>query len=180
MDKKEFSTFAMALKTYYPRENLLPNTQAMELWYQELCDLPYNVAVTALREHVQTNKFSPTIAEIREKATTVITGQVQDWGEGWKSVQNAIRKYGMYQPEEALESMDELTAQAVRRLGFKELCTSENTIADRARFKDIYEQLAKRQKEDALLPPSIKKAISEIRKSSMIEKQDVKKIGVSE
>ena len=34
MNKQEFSLFTMALKTYYPRENLLPNTQAMELWYQ--------------------------------------------------------------------------------------------------------------------------------------------------
>ena len=31
MDKREFATFAAASKTYYPRENLLPNPQAMEL-----------------------------------------------------------------------------------------------------------------------------------------------------
>lgn len=33
MTKKEFAKIAMALKTYYPKESLLPNEQAMELWF---------------------------------------------------------------------------------------------------------------------------------------------------
>ena len=34
MTKKEFAIFAAALKTYYPREQLLPNSEAMELWFR--------------------------------------------------------------------------------------------------------------------------------------------------
>ena len=43
MNREEFATWTMALKTYYPRENLLPNNQAMELWYKQLQDIPYDV-----------------------------------------------------------------------------------------------------------------------------------------
>ena len=82
MNKQEFSLFTMALKTYYPRENLLPNTQAMELWYQQLQDIPYRTAEAALNQWVATNKWSPSIADIRETAAGVASGEVLDWGEG--------------------------------------------------------------------------------------------------
>ena len=88
--------FAMALRTYYPKEQLLPNQQAMELWYRELCDIPYNVAEAALRKWVATNKWSPTIADLREMAATVTEGEMPDWGEGWEQVLKAIKKYGSY------------------------------------------------------------------------------------
>lgn len=64
MDKKEFSLFAMALKTYYPKEQLLPNTQAMELWYKQLKGIPYLIAEMALQKWVATNKWSPTISDL--------------------------------------------------------------------------------------------------------------------
>lgn len=110
MNKQEFSLFTMALKTYYPRENLLPNTQAMELWYQQLQDIPYRTAEAALNQWVATNKWSPSIADIRETAAGVASGEVLDWGEGWEQVLKAIRKYGLYRAEDAMESFDPIQA----------------------------------------------------------------------
>ena len=78
MTKQEFAQFAMALRTYFPKEQLLPNTQAMELWYQELADIPFDVAQLTLRKWVSTNKWSPSIAEIRELAATVTDGELPD------------------------------------------------------------------------------------------------------
>ena len=57
MNKKEFGIFAAALKTYYPKEQILPNQQAMELWYRELCDIPYITAEAALRKWVVISKW---------------------------------------------------------------------------------------------------------------------------
>lgn len=71
MTKKEFATFAMALKTYYPRENILPNEQSMALWYDHLKSIPYEVAEIALRQWVNHNKWSPSIAEIRGQSKSV-------------------------------------------------------------------------------------------------------------
>lgn len=64
MNKKEFAAFAMALQTYFPREQLLPNKQAMELWYRQLKDIPLQIAEMALQKWVATNKWSPSISEI--------------------------------------------------------------------------------------------------------------------
>lgn len=147
MNKQEFAAWAMALKTYYAKEQLLPNPQAMELWYRELQDIPAEVADAALRKWVSTNKWSPTIAEIREMTTDVKNGEIPDWGEGWEQVQRAIRNYGFYQPIEAMESMEPLTREAVKRMGgFRNICVSENPVTERANFRMVYETLAKRER----------------------------------
>jgi len=162
MDKKEFALFASALKTYFPRENLLPNTQAMHLWYHELCDIDYKIAEIALRKWVATNKWSPTIADIRDAARTVAQGAVPDWGEGWQQVKMAIRKYGMYNIAEAMESLDGITKETVERIGFYELCVSENPEASRANFRMVYEELARRKANDDQIALPLREAILKI------------------
>ena len=162
MTRDEFKNFAMALKTYYPREQLLPNLQAMELWYQELSDIPNDVAIAALRKYVSANKFSPTIADIREMAVTVTQGEKPDWSEGWRQLELAIRKYGQYNIPDAMASMDDITRQTVKRLGYRNLCMSENVMADRANFRMIFEQLAERKQKEQQMPMSLSQLIEGI------------------
>ena len=169
MNKSEFATFAAALKTYYPREGLLPNQQAMELWFRQLEDIPYKVAELVLNQWVATNKWSPSIADIREKAAVVKNGEIPDWGEGWEQVTKAIRRYGLYRQAEALASMDEITRRCVERLGFWELCASENVMADRANFRMIYEQLAERKKKEAQTPQPLLGLIQAMQGAKMLE-----------
>lgn len=162
MNKKEFSIFAMALKTYYPRENLLPNEQAMELWFKQLEDIPFQVAEVGLNKWVSLNKWSPSIADIREIASETISGQITDWGDGWEQVLRAIRQYGSYNASAALDSMDSITRKCVERLGFREICMSENISVERANFRMLYEQIANRQKEDSKLSLSIKTKLAQL------------------
>lgn len=160
MNKKEFAIFASALRTYYPREKLLPNEQAMELWFNQLQDLPYDIATLTLNKWVATNKWSPSIADIREQAAGITHGTPRDWGEAWQEVLKAIRQYGSYQEKEALESMDETTRRVVNRLGFRNICASEEIQVDRANFRMIYEQEIQREKQDAQIPPKLKELIT--------------------
>ena len=71
MNKKEFAIWASALKTYYPKEKILPNAQALELWYKQLQNIPYDIAEITLNEWVAKNVFSPSIAEILQNAEGV-------------------------------------------------------------------------------------------------------------
>ena len=160
MDRKEFALFASALRTYYPREKLLPNEQAMELWFKQLQDIPYKLAELTLNTWVATNKWSPSIADIREKATGYIHGEAKEWGEAWQEVLKAITKYGSYQELEALESMSETTRRVVDRLGFRNLCMSEEIQVDRANFRMIYEQEIQREKHNAQIPQNLKAIIA--------------------
>ena len=153
MTKQEFAVFAQALRTYYPREKILPNAEAMELWYRQLCDMPYKVAETALNSWVPNNKWSPSIAEILEEARKIVNGETPGWSEEWEKVVRAIHKYGYMGQMEALESFENpITRDCVSRLGFMQLCTSENQIADRANFRMIYEQAAARKEREDRMP----------------------------
>lgn len=169
MDKKQFAIFASGLRTYYPRENLLPNEQAMELWFKQLEDIDYKVAEVALHKWVATNKWSPSIADLRETATEITQGEIPDWGAGWHLVNRAIHLYGSYEPEKAYAMMDEITATCVKRLGWNNLCFSENQEADRANFRMIFEAEAKRKRREAQVPPKIAKLAEKFQLKSIDE-----------
>lgn len=163
MEKREFAVFVSALKTYFPKENLLPNDQAMELWFRQLQDIPYQVAELALNKWVATNKWSPSIAEIREQAAAIKCGEKPLWSDGWEEVLRAIKSYGSYRETEALQSMTETTRQAVKRLGFRNICMSENIMADRANFRMIFEQIADREHKTQQLPVQLTNLIEAVR-----------------
>lgn len=147
MERKEFGLLASAMRTYYPKESILPNKEAMELWFRELQDIPYPVAEAALRKWVATEKWSPTIAEIRATAANVSNGRLPDWGEGWMSVQKAFSRFGRDRKAEALASFDPITRKTVEYLGWVNLCNSTNSEMDRANFRQCFETVAKREKE---------------------------------
>lgn len=177
MNRAEFGKLAMALKTYYSKEEkLLPNEQAMALWFIQLQDLDYETAEMAVNAWVATHKWSPSIAEIREQALTIRKGRTPDWGEGWNQVQKAISRYGMYRPEEAVESLDGVTREVVRRMGFRNICMSENAEAERANFRMLYEELAHRRRDDEQLPYMLRISIAE-RQKELTGGSDLKRIG---
>lgn len=167
MDKQEFATLAMALRTYYPKESILPNKEAMQLWYRELQDIPYHVAEMALRKWVATNKWSPSIAEIREMTAGIVNGEELTWGEAWEKVLKAIRMHGSYGKREALESLDPLTRRCVECIGYMDLCMSENIMVERAHFQKIFEIYAKRQKTERQIAQPLLQAIHQVQVKSL-------------
>ena len=169
MTKQEFATLAMAIRTYYPKEQILPNQQAMELWYRELQDIPADVAEAALRKWVATNKWSPTIAELRETAAEVRNGEIPDWGEGWKQVLEAIRFYGRERPKSAIESMHPLVGEVAERMGWWNLCMSTNPGADRETFRKMYEIFAEREQTRQQIALPLQEVISQLRLENSTE-----------
>ena len=164
MTRDEFSKFAMALKTYYPRETLLPNKEAIELWYLQLQDIPYTVASASLNKWVALNKWSPSIADLRETASSIIGDESQGWGEAWAEVCRAITSFGHVRVKEALESLSPLTRKVTEQIGFYDLCicpVDEKPIM-MANFRKIYEQVAEREKKNAQIPAVTKQLISQI------------------
>lgn len=162
MDKKQFATFAMALKTYYPKENILPNDKAMELWFDQLQDIPYNIAEIGLKKWVSLNKWSPSIAEIRQMSAEISLGEIPDWSEAWDEVQRTIRQYGSYGADKAMESLSPLTRETTKRIGFTHLCMSENPISDRANFKIIYEGIVERKQKETQLSAPLRQLIAQV------------------
>lgn len=166
MTKREFGLFAAAIRTYYPRENILPNEQAHDLWFRQLQDIPFPVAEAILAKWVATNKWSPSIADIRDGVAEIQNGgPAPDWGEAWDQAMNAIRRFGSYDEDGALASLPPLTRETVRRLGYKSLCWSENQVADRANFRQVYEILSKRKVETDKIPLPVRETLKALTES---------------
>lgn len=169
MDKGEFAAWAAALQTYFPRYNIFPNEAAMELWYRELKDVPGDLLTAALRAWVNTEKWPPSIAELRERCAEIVNGPAPDWGDAWKEVVRAIGRYGTMRPEEALADMSELTRRTVERMSWRDICLSENPDTLRAQFRQVYQTVTKREIEDRKLPQELKAAIQTLQIGSGVK-----------
>lgn len=160
MTTTEFSRWAMALKTYFPRDNLLPSKEAMELWFLELRDIPFEIATAMLRKWADTEKWPPSIAEVRKMCAELSAGKLPDWSDAWAEVTKAIGKYGYIDEEGALDSMSPLTQTAVEKIGWRAICQSENPDTIRAQFRQVFQIYANREIEDRQLTPELKQVIT--------------------
>jgi len=108
-----------------------------------LRDLDYEVTNAAVARLLATLRYMPTPSEIRESALTLTVGEQPAGGEQWGRVRSAIHEQGIYRtPGKDFVFHDPVTARCVTALGWEELCNSENTVADRARFIELYDKLA--------------------------------------
>lgn len=181
MTKQEFAQIQMGICVAYPKAKILETDQAMDFWYEMIGDLDYQVVNNAVLEHISTSVFPPSIAEIRQKCTQRLNPIITDWGAAWEEVQNAMRRYGYYREEEAMASLSSLTAVAVRRMGFRNLCMSENPVADRAHFQRMYEGMVKEEQNRVQLPWSVREQKQRMIESNLppvevIEQKDVEGI----
>ena len=166
MNEREFATIASAIKAAWPNANIMPDKQSKNVWYTMLADLDYTICTNAIKQLMSTNIFPPSIAEIRQKCIAVCEIPEKDWGDAWKSVQKAIGAWGYMREDEAMETFDDRTRSVVRRLGWRNICHSENIAADRANFRMIYEAELKAEKEQKLLPETVRMQQEKIRQLS--------------
>ena len=165
MTAKEFGLLADAIKTYFPRDNVLPTENALRLWYAELKDIPYQIAYAALRKYVSTNKFAPTIADIREQAAELYNQREGDISENtaWQLVWKAICNSG-YHAEEEFEKLPETVKRAVgsasqlRQWALAEVDDKTITVWQ-SNFQRIYRLERQKELERRKLSPDVLKLI---------------------
>ena len=68
MKREEFLILAKGMKAVWTDPKFLPDKDAFDVWFEMLKDLPYREASIGLKDYMQTSKFPPTIADIRERA----------------------------------------------------------------------------------------------------------------
>ena len=151
----EFRVLAKGMKAVYPQPNFLPDMDAVNVWYELLKDIDYQVANMAIQMHAQSSKFPPTVAEIRESASKIVHGETKDWSKAWEEACKAMSRFGRDRKAEAYETLDDLTREVIDRLGYRNLCMSESIASDRANFRTIYTELAERRTQSSKLSPQI-------------------------
>jgi hypothetical protein len=125
------------------------NEGTADIYAQMLGDLEFDIAQRAVARLLSSWEMAclPTIGEIRRTATDLRLGPVRPGGEAWGDVQDAMRRVGGYEPEPTFE--DPIVARVVASFGWRALCFEGDGTADRARFVQAYDALAKQARVDA-------------------------------
>jgi hypothetical protein len=131
-------------------------TQLM-LWVQLLGDLPGDVLKAAALQHMASSQWFPAVAELRQQAGAIVAPAAQTAIEAWGDVTAAMASARYYRYADGFHEFpvfeDPITQKVVNAMGWGNLCGSEDAAADRARFLQGYEAVAKRHEtERGILP----------------------------
>ncbi len=158
MTKDEWKKIIIVLEEAY-KDRFRMTEDSFIVWYDMLKDISFDNMKAAAYKLMTESEFAPTIAALRKRAAEIVNPIDDDPYKAWEEARKAIRDYGMYKPEKALASLSPRTREVVEILGFSNLCHSENQVSDRARFIDYYKQQIEKEKQNALMPPSVKAQI---------------------
>lgn len=170
MNKDEFKQFFTYINAVTTDTN--PNPAKTQVYFDALSDLPFDVAMLAAKKVIATleNPFLPMPAVFRGVAVEITSPKIPTAGEAYEEVLRAIRNFGGYREKEALESLSPVTLKAVKAVGWKSICYSEEPDIIRAQFRKAYEALEKRERTEAKVPSKLKALTDEILDAHQIEK----------
>lgn len=122
------------------------------VWFDMFKDDDYKTFSQAVKRLISTNQFMPSIAEIKKEIALLKTPTLQLNAEDeWEAVLSAIRKYGFYKPQEALETLTPLTKHIVKIIGWGRLCSSESVQWERKEFIELFKNKKDNAEEVAML-----------------------------
>lgn len=138
MNKEDFVKAMTFLAIAYNKEF---TEEQLSVWYDFFKNEEYEEFKNAIKRIIPKKQFIPSIAELKQELTYIKTPSLQlKADEEWEKVREAIRKYGYYRSNEAIESLNPLTARVVNAIGgFQNLCQSTNTDWSRKNFIDMFE-----------------------------------------
>lgn len=171
MERDEFKILVKAMKAVYAQSAFIPDQDAFNVWYALLKDLTYEQANLAVQKYMITEKFPPTIADIRKKAREVMQPDIEILTEleAWSLVRKAISNSG-YHAEEEFARLPEACRIAVGSpANLREwaiMNTDEVETVEQSHFIRNYRTVQKRMKEDAMIPDQIKALITKMKEDS--------------
>lgn len=173
IEPAEFRKLMQFLSKAYPRFSLEPET--IEVYYQVLSDLSLDLVKAAILQLItEDSPWCPSVGQIRSCAFDLLDHQagVPTAWDAWAEVCARIGDCGWLgdcgvPSPEFSHPLIQCTVNAVG--GWLRLCMSTNSVADRARFAQAYETLAKRERIQVRMLPQVRE-ILELTSSKMKQK----------
>ena len=158
MDELEFGKALAVLEDAYPRYTLEP--RVVRTWYAILGDLDPNLLKAAVLQVASENRpFLPAPGEVRQCAFDLLDRQ-SDVPTAWDAWAEVTKRFGTHGHARLPEFSHPLIKRTVDGVGgWRELCMSTNAVADRARFVQAYETLAKRERAQSRMLPQVREVL---------------------
>lgn len=152
--------------------------ECVKLWHEMLYDLDFQVLKQALKSHQLESHYPPQISDLRKLALKNQLPESNISGtEAWGMVLEAVRKYGYYQEDAALESLPPLVRMVTKAMGFQAICkTDEVTLGvERGQFLKMYESQKQKEISWALMPADLQ---AEIKQMQGREPEELKPVNI--
>lgn len=187
MTREELKILVKGMKAVYSQPTFIPDQDAFNVWYELLKDIPYSRANVAIQKYMTSEKFPPTIADIRTNATEIIAPAEESMSElqAWDLVRRAIRN-STYYAESEFDKLPEACKIAVGSPGnlreWAAMETDQVATVEQSHFIRNYRAAVQRMKEDAKLPESVKTSITDMGKqyAQLTEKAEATQIATEE
>ena len=148
MNKQDILKAVAPLQLAY---NASLDDNRLRLYVEMLSDIPPSILEVSVKKLIMTNKFLPSIAEIRETAYgikgTISGTAAPDESEAWGEVVKAIQSVGYYRKP---KFSHEAITTAVNNIGWQDICmtTIEGMNTLRSQFRRAYQLATERQKDN--------------------------------
>jgi hypothetical protein len=167
----EFAMLAAKMKAVYTSATFLPDKFALETWFHYLEDLPKDQCEAAVERYMTTNKFPPTIADIRSMAVENATADTTMTAlEAWARVRKAIRN-GYYGAEEEWAKLPESCRQVLgspsNLRAMAQLDSKQVETVEQSHFIRAYDANILRRKDEAKIPESVMRLIGSIKQEAL-------------
>lgn len=169
------------LSASFARDNI--KTPTIIVYVKMLADVPDELLEYSVNECIQTCKFFPTIAEIREKANNYANknskSPIKEWADVEKEIRNALKHNGQYTPPTWSTPLVE-NLMKNRWQSFLEMLTSDEGVMF-AQTRMAYEGMVRQKKYETQSQQTVNSLSSENKKKLEENKRKVQKLieGVS-
>ena len=177
---EQFRTLVKAMWAIYPKATFIPDEEAFKVWYTLLSDIPYETLAQAVQAHLQSNKFPPTPADIREQSQHFLLQDEEMYrSEGWAAglVMKAARN-STYGAEEEFAKLPPLVQEAV---GSVEALRSLGALAPdvlasvaKGQFLSSYRARVKAHAESQKFTPYLREQMDKVKRMALGEDYDKK------
>ncbi len=142
--KDEIERTIRRLMAAFPRDVGMLRAEQVDLMVDAyaiaLEEFHASVIDEAVKRLLRSRKNLPTASEIRGEIVKQHVGNTRPGGDAWGEVLRAVSKFGFYRTP---EFSDPVTARAVHAIGWRDICSSTNIAAERARFIQLYDSYAR-------------------------------------
>ena len=168
MNRDEIVTILGTLKTAYPKFYVDMSKEEMyntiDLWTEMFSHENPKLVVAAVKNLINTFKWPPTIADIKEEMYKLTETESESPIEIWNRIKSAIRNSG-YNSYEEFQKLPEIAKKFVgspNQLREWALSIDYNDGVVKGQFLKQYEVLIKREKDSKLMLPEVRDIVEKL------------------
>lgn len=115
-----------------------------------LADIEGEILLAAIDRLVKSSDRLPTVAHIRRAVVDIRYGAPRPGGEAWGELRKLMQRHAGRRIPKDFENdvSDPLLLEAIEDIGWSDMLRSENQVADRARFIQLYDDLVRARRSE--------------------------------